>query len=524
MAFIGLVLWDAFRMRWLSDDAFISFRYAKNWAEGSGLVYNAGEYVEGYTNLLWTLILGLGMMGGISPELLSHLLSLGALVTMLFALTKFSSKNVWILGSMFHIRIFATSGLETQWFLTTISLLMVGLWEGRWRLAIISMILGMLLRPEGGLLWFGLVTALMISQLNKPCKAAIFSGFLTLIGIELWRYFYYGDWLPNTFHAKASESQWSQGWLYIRLFFQMYWFVPFGWLIAISQLRHSDERIRRLAVFTVVFATLFIVHVLRSGGDFMMARFALPWAVPLVVSLALWIQERTQGFRIQWWIPVLGASVALTSISPDGLTDSHNGQFGIGGITEEHIWYTEEWREKAEIAGREVRPFLEDTDIKVVIYGAQAMFAYYANLPYALEGMTGLTDRELATFSSRDGRVGHGRKATVPYLQQRGIDLYIDFRLQQGSHPLNQIQIGSVSGSILCYKKESMDVLRSRGAQFVDFPLYLSQYMNTIMERTPSELQRDLSIFEGFYFQFNQTLEDKKIQDQLVRLTNSINP
>jgi arabinofuranosyltransferase len=47
----------AMQLAWLSDDGFISFRYAQNLAEGRGLVYNAGEYVEGYTNLLWTLAL-----------------------------------------------------------------------------------------------------------------------------------------------------------------------------------------------------------------------------------------------------------------------------------------------------------------------------------------------------------------------------------------------------------------------------------------------------------------------------------
>src|SRR5690606_38133881 len=41
---------------WLSDDAFISFRYAQNLVEGHGLVYNPGERVEGYTNFLWTVL------------------------------------------------------------------------------------------------------------------------------------------------------------------------------------------------------------------------------------------------------------------------------------------------------------------------------------------------------------------------------------------------------------------------------------------------------------------------------------
>jgi hypothetical protein len=38
------------------DDAFITFRYSENFANGFGLVYNRGEYVEGYTNFLWAFV------------------------------------------------------------------------------------------------------------------------------------------------------------------------------------------------------------------------------------------------------------------------------------------------------------------------------------------------------------------------------------------------------------------------------------------------------------------------------------
>ena len=44
------------RFWWLCDDAFISFRYARNWADGLGLRFNpaADPPVEGYSNFLWT--------------------------------------------------------------------------------------------------------------------------------------------------------------------------------------------------------------------------------------------------------------------------------------------------------------------------------------------------------------------------------------------------------------------------------------------------------------------------------------
>ena len=52
------------QLSWLCDDAFISNRYAENLANGLGLVYNAGERVEGYTNLSWTLMLAAAARSG----------------------------------------------------------------------------------------------------------------------------------------------------------------------------------------------------------------------------------------------------------------------------------------------------------------------------------------------------------------------------------------------------------------------------------------------------------------------------
>lgn len=46
----------------LFDDAMISMRYAWNFAHGQGLVWNAGERVEGYTNLLMTLLMSLAAL------------------------------------------------------------------------------------------------------------------------------------------------------------------------------------------------------------------------------------------------------------------------------------------------------------------------------------------------------------------------------------------------------------------------------------------------------------------------------
>src|SRR5947209_11278330 len=42
---------------WGSDDAYISYRYSQHLASGQGLVFNPGERVEGFSNLLYVLLL-----------------------------------------------------------------------------------------------------------------------------------------------------------------------------------------------------------------------------------------------------------------------------------------------------------------------------------------------------------------------------------------------------------------------------------------------------------------------------------
>ena len=53
---VGLFL--VFRYRWLLDDAFIYFRYVDNLLFlNAGLVFNAGEFVEGFSSPLHAMLL-----------------------------------------------------------------------------------------------------------------------------------------------------------------------------------------------------------------------------------------------------------------------------------------------------------------------------------------------------------------------------------------------------------------------------------------------------------------------------------
>ena len=69
LPWLALLGWFSSVAWFLCDDAFISFRYVRNLLEGHGLVFNPGEYVEGYSSFLWVLELSaIWGLSGVAPE------------------------------------------------------------------------------------------------------------------------------------------------------------------------------------------------------------------------------------------------------------------------------------------------------------------------------------------------------------------------------------------------------------------------------------------------------------------------
>ncbi|HOH31874.1 MAG TPA: glycosyltransferase family 39 protein, partial [Candidatus Hydrogenedentes bacterium] len=154
---------------WMMDDAFVSFRYADNWARGFGPVYNPGEPpVEGYTNFLWVALLTLGARLGGDIVLLSRVL--GAAAGVLTLLLLFHARHfvreldrdipilaVLFLASFCIFQPWPTSGMETTLFgllLTFSVLLHFSTLEGSpapRRLAGLGVVLALtaMTRPEG---------------------------------------------------------------------------------------------------------------------------------------------------------------------------------------------------------------------------------------------------------------------------------------------------------------------------------------------------------------------------------------
>ncbi|UCG32909.1 MAG: hypothetical protein JSU68_14745, partial [Phycisphaerales bacterium] len=116
--------------RWVCDDAFISFRYSENLVNGLGLVFSAGERVEGYTNFLWVMWTALGLRFGADAEVWSMawgLIFYGGTIGLLAVYHRRVRRLVGATGPAIPVaafmaalhgdwNIWATGGLETSVF------------------------------------------------------------------------------------------------------------------------------------------------------------------------------------------------------------------------------------------------------------------------------------------------------------------------------------------------------------------------------------------------------------------------
>ena len=205
-----------------TDDAYISYRYAKNLVEGQGLVYNPGERVEGYSNFLFVLLTAL-LLFLVDPDSIYPAIYLLNLVFLLLGMILFHGHcersfrpasahlATVLLGLCPLLWIWTASGMET----TLVFCLQIALWvaldraEERssrkhfWAL-ILVMLLCTLVRADGVVfVLLGLGYLFLRGRTRHAVRVTV--AILPLVAIYfLWRWHYYGDWLPNTYYVKVS--------------------------------------------------------------------------------------------------------------------------------------------------------------------------------------------------------------------------------------------------------------------------------------------------------------------------------
>jgi hypothetical protein len=292
----------------LIDDAFISFRYAQNLVDGAGLVFNSGDLVEGYSNLLWTLLMAAGMSIGAPPEILSRLIALVSAVAVLWFtwrvcrfLLPEDTVSKWVsllpvvlLASNRSFAAWTGGGLETRFFTM---LVMAGLYfsqvrsdryGSRW--VVLPLVLLVLTRVDG-VMYAGILAAgawFKAPEAPVPRRAfplaAVVTTFVAQTGFRL---LYYGDILPNTFYVKV-------GGVPLRLGIDYLWSAivgqGLGLMLALGIFALLPGRSRSFAaIVSWVLVAAHLAYTLNIGGDHFEFRFLdVIWPPATILAAVGW--------------------------------------------------------------------------------------------------------------------------------------------------------------------------------------------------------------------------------------------
>ncbi|MDD9939001.1 MAG: hypothetical protein OXT09_35765 [Myxococcales bacterium] len=361
----------------LTDDAYIAFRYILNRRQGYGYTWNAPPFlpVEGYTSFMWVVLLdAIWSMLDIGPERASCALSLifscGSLLlgsALVFHSLPSHARSrefsaylpvyALCLVSNRTFLMWTSSGLETALFNFLVlvwfaSLVLHGTYRRRWILmASLAAALLYLTRPDGLLFAAATIGAVALHWLADPpasraSKVQRLGQTLSLLALPAhlaFRYTTYGELLPNTYYAKYSQPWPESGLHYLTSFVLEYglWLIPLPALVVLGWLAYrsrtdGDPGLQRVLgrlsaiagetaprrqaavlLWAVPFATLLAhlaYYTILIGGDHFEYRVYSHLA-PLLPLALIWSLSRLR-VRVLPAISMVGAFALAAAVFP----------------------------------------------------------------------------------------------------------------------------------------------------------------------------------------------------------------
>ena len=449
----------AWLVRFVQDDAFITYRYARNLARGEGLVFNAGEEVEGYTNFLWTLLHAIPEKFGWSSPVFSQVVGIALMiatvaVTLRFARRLFGSEAfaflvaLALLANMTFLT-YATGGLETmQQTLLVVSVAALLLpapgtrgaadiasWTARRVGAGVLIGVAVLTRLDSVVLLGTWVLVHLIQQWRNEERsderARALGAALLQIGLPAaviavpwfaWKLAYYGHLLPNTFYAKSAGSPVIP--VLYGLGYLLSFFVSYAAFLLIGRFRKYRGEL--LAVPGVaqllVVVPVWFLYICAVGGDFMEYRFMVP-VLPALAMVAAFLVDRFDRRRAQiLLVAVLLFFSGVHRIMPTIIP------YPVLTFRELSHWPNESttsWKGKGELLAREFPGGPDVPGQPTLAVAPLGVLPYFADLTTV--DMLGLTDPYIARngYAIEPYYPGHVRMAPVDYLVDREVNLVL---------------------------------------------------------------------------------------------------
>lgn len=303
-----------------SDDAYISYRYARNLADGVGLVWNPGEHVEGYSNVLWTVLLAALDKLGAEPVRTGRWLgfalgvaAIGGTYALARTLLEDAAGRVaglvatLLLAASGPFALWAFAGLETSLFATLVlGAVLLHIREDAGDAPPISgavWAFACMTRPDAPLL-FGVSALYKVVRcawrLRNSAPDAAWAptlademrhlavwvtGFAVLYGPYFaWRYLTYDYLFPNAYYVKVGSGfdQYERGLYHFSAFAREH----AAWLLALAPIAIATASIRRAAsAYVLALVLVWFGYIVYIGGD-SLVRFRL-FAPMLPLTYAL---------------------------------------------------------------------------------------------------------------------------------------------------------------------------------------------------------------------------------------------
>lgn len=429
----ALLIAGAAAMSWANrqfvEDAYISLRYARHFAEGSGLVWNPGfEAVEGYTNFLWVLLMSGVVRLGLEPEpvifaagvasLVGLLLVVRWLARRLFGESLTATATLAVVAANATLLAHSSSGLETSLAaLLCLSILAIG-WSiytdgwsvGRGILWVVVASLAVLTRMDCALAvgFSGLIAGMDATREGDRPAAKLRPGRLLVLAAPVaavlgawiaWRLSYYGDWVPNTAHIKSVDpAKLEYGLWYVGQFIDIYaLLLPAGVVLlsgavsgGLGALRRGPTPTRVLVGALASYAILHTSYITLVGGGYLGFRL-LASAIPAMIIGFVYALDRT----LESTATRGGFVIFFVFVSLQPLLDKPNEDFHW---RQDDAPLVSSMRRAGEVLGEPFSelPFAERPTVAVVSAGA---LPYFSRLPaYDLLGLNTPDVRQVATY------------------------------------------------------------------------------------------------------------------------------
>jgi hypothetical protein len=549
----------------LVDDSFVSFRYAENLANGKGLVFNPGEYVEGFTNFLWTMIIsGLYLVLPFDAPHIGLFLSMASytgnlIVIYLVSGSLLSDHSPWchvpiavILSALQSTMVeFGTTGLEAGFtsllvnlgvlfYLDRMDLKGAGLSGACFTMACFS-------RPDHAIFYFSAAAALAVEVLAAAFTVheveptglarlwrremgrlfAFVAPAAAYAGLMAFRYTYYGSILPNTFFAKSVEElYWSQGIIYSLTFFLGSHFWTLLPLLVIWLLkRRGSERVVRMKIFFALSFLLTNAYIVKIGGDFMYGRFYVT-LIPLIFIVVEDLVYYTLSLERHRWATYYAivafafagiASLTVAGVKIVGPAPIRWFVANEGQIYKVVSWFPLEIKHHSYYAGKLFEKTFHERGLRVPIATSGiGMVGYYSK--QVVIDRLGLTDAFVAANPVyRRGRPGHEKSAPEEYFNQRGAVIARWNILPRQRH-LTELRLPFGEGYpgrwfLFSYRAPLMKKIKQRSPEigFVDFEQYLDDYISKLNQKKLDTVVSDLADFDKFYFRHNDDLRRRNL-------------